>query len=602
MSGELQRHSLPWSDFDSLARGHGGASTVRVLRRAERSRRMLLLRALVDQVAKNSEMILPLPSPEDAWELLARTEQADQTVLDLILAHPYTGSWLGYATRLLRNRMNGVGPLWAHIGYVHSLAAAAAARANIPFESTVPVWHGDAILPTLGLARLPDVVPWSTAVIAGDGGGIEISDGAATIRVPDDAMVETPGWLPVRQISVCADTTELSVRLDDLDPYRGPYEPLRPQRAAESEAVSWQDLLTKAWRLIDASTPEFAEAMQAGFESVAPRPAVAFRTPSASSGEAFGSAIISRPADAPTLAAMLIHEFQHSQLNGLLHLTRLCRDDPRERCYVAWRDDPRHVAGVLQGAFAFFGMTAFWRALVRTRLDPVPDRAAFEFAYHRAVTWRAVLALHRDPALTEDGARFVAGIIEMLRPWQREQVPAELATSAAAVARDHYLGWRIRHLRPDPMLVAELASTWLTGDRSKRWAPPPDQAPTPVPDGRWSHARPNLVRLDITCGRPELLRRWPTVPDATPADLAWATGRFPDAVRGYRIALARDPEQPAAWAGLALVLSEMDAGPAVRALLDRPELVRAVHRRISANTTRTPSPEEVAGWLGRVAC
>lgn len=96
-------HRLSWADFDDLARGAGGAGLVLRLRRAERSRRLLLLRALVEETTKIPELFGPLPSSEDAWELLARLQEKTPSALDLILAHPYTGTWAGYTARLLHN-------------------------------------------------------------------------------------------------------------------------------------------------------------------------------------------------------------------------------------------------------------------------------------------------------------------------------------------------------------------------------------------------------------------------------------------------------------------------------------------------------------------
>jgi hypothetical protein len=63
--------------------------------------------------------------------------------------------------------------------------------------------------------------------------------------------------------------------------------------------------------------------------------------------------------------------------------------------------------------------------------------------------------------------------------------------------------------------------------------------------------------------------------------------------------LAEDPDDPAALVGLGLALAARSTGPAARALLRRPELVRAVHRRLRTGPGATPSVEAVAGWLGR---
>ncbi len=598
-------HRLSWADFDSLARGEGGAGVVLRLRRAERSRRLLLLRALVEETTKIPELFGPLPPSEEAWELLARVQETAPSAFDLILAHPYTGTWAGYTARLLRNRITGVCPMWMHVGHLHALAAAAAIHAGLDFHTHIPLWNDGAMLPTLGLAQLAADSPWSVAEVRSERGQVEVGNDAASVQLPPVRAGDAPGWWGIQRLTMRVDEHVLSVRLDDLDPYRGLYEPVLPQRLGPAEVDAWRTLLDQAWRLIVQYLPDIADALPAGLDSLVPRPAVPFRMPSASTGEAFGSAVITQPPDAASLAATLVHEFHHIRLGGLLHLTRLHEEDPRERFYTPWRDDPRPIGGVVQGVYAFFGVTAFWRALARAGTRAPDRRAAFEFAYWREQTWHVLRTLRDDPVLTLAGRRFVDGIAERLGPWQDEPVPADLADLVAAVGADHYAGWRIRYLRPDPGTVADLADAWLAGGARPTAAHlGTDRAPTPVPDGSWSSARADLIRLSVANppnGRNVLSRAWPSVPGATAADFAYVTGRLTDAVRGYRAELAADSDRPAAWIGLGLALSGLGVTPAAWALLHYPEVVRAVHRRIRGHTRTVPAPDDLAAWIGRFA-
>jgi len=609
-------HRLSWADFDEIARGGGGAGVIRRLRYAERSRRLLLLRALVDEVTEIPDLSGPLASPELAWELLARVQEKKPNMLNVMLDHPYTGTWVGYTMRLLRNRISGVLPLWMHIGHIHALAAAAAIRAGLDFHTYVPLRNGEVMLPTLGLARLTADSPCSVAEVCGERGQVNVGNEAGRVLLPRTLAVNTPKWWSIRQLTMRAGKHMISIRLDDLDPYRALYEPVLPQRLDAAEVNAWRALLDEAWLLIVQHLPDIAHALPAGLDSVVPRPAVPFQMPSASTGEAFGSAIIARPSDAASLAATLVHEFQHIRLGGLLHLTRLHEEDSRERFYTPWRDDPRPIGGVLQGVYAFFGVTAFWRALARTGAGATDRRATFEFAYWRDQTWRTLCVLRDDPGLTVAGRRFVDNIAERLGPWQDESVSGDLADVAVGVAADHYAGWRIRYLRPNPETVAGLADAWL----AHRGCPAPpapippttdaDSAPTPVPDGSWSRARADLARLSIgeagvaeqpLCPnrRSRLAETWTTVPGATAADFAYADGRFTDAVRGYRAELAADADRPTSWIGLGLALSALGTSPAARTLLRYPELVRAVYRKIQASIASTPTPDDLAAWIGR---
>ena len=598
-------HCLSWADFDHLARGAGGAGVVLRLRRAERSRRLLLLRALVEETTKTPELFGPLPSSDAAWELLARIQEKVPSALDLILAHPYTGTWAGYTTRLLRNRITGVCPMWMHVGHMHALAAAAAIHAGLNFHTHIPLWNGGAVLPTLGLAQLATNSPWSVAEVHSEHGQVEVCNETASVHLPSALAADAPGWWGIQRLTMRAGEHVLSVRLDDLDPYRGLYEPVLPQRLGPAEVDVWRALLDDAWRLIVHHLPDIADAIPVGLDSLVPRPAVPFRMPSASTGEAFGSAIIARPPDAASLAATLVHEFHHIRLGGLLHLTRLHEEDSRERFYTPWREDPRPIGGALQGVYAFFGVTAFWRALARAGTRAPERRIAFEFVYWREQTWRVLCVLRDDPVLTPAGRRFVDGIAERLGPWQDEPVPADLADLVTAVAADHHAGWRMRYLRPDPRTVADLADAWLVGrNRPATTRLVTDRPPTPVPDGSWSPTRTDLIRLSVADpadGRNALSRTWSSVPGATAADFAYATGRFTDAARGYRAELAADADCPTAWVGLGLALSGLGVTPAARALLHYPELVRAVHRRIRAYARTVPAPEDLAAWIDRFA-
>ncbi|WP_410640819.1 aKG-HExxH-type peptide beta-hydroxylase [Amycolatopsis sp. lyj-346] len=598
---ELSRHRLRWTDFDMIARGDGDPGLLHKLRAAERSRRLLLLRGLVEVATKSEDLYRPLPSPETAWELLARVERVAPQELEAILSHPYTGTWAGYTTRLYRHDVTGVCPFWVHVGYVHCLAAAAAVRAGIPFEAELPVWRGTAVLPTLGLAHLRAEAPFSVATIRSSHGVVEIHDRHSVVRLPARLSADAPGWSGIKEAVLWSGEQRLAVRLDDLDPYRGLYEPIPPERLRPVEVESWRTVLDEAWRLLTRHLPAVAEVLPAGLDSIVPAPAVPFRLPSASTGEAFGSAIVAYGEDPATLAAALVHEFQHIRLGGLLHLVRISTDDPRERLYAPWRSDPRPIGGVLHGIYAFFGVTSFWRALAAA--EPDHELAAFEFALWREQVWRTLAAVRVDESVTPAGRRFLDGVAAKLRPWQTEPVAAGPRKWARFAAEDHYAAWRTRHLRPDPATVAELAADWRVGLSRPRCAvtgPPEPRVPTPVPDGDWQEARTDLIRLRLgPDGAARFDEHALSVPGATEADRHFVAGRPLEAAAEYRRLLAVDPDDPSALVGLGLALSARSTGPASRALLHRPELVRAVHRLLRDEPGMTPSVEAIAGWLGR---
>jgi hypothetical protein len=85
----------------------------------------------------------------------------------------------------------------------------------------------------------------------------------------------------------------------------------------------------------------------------------------------------------------------------------------------------------------------------------------------------------------------------------------------------------------------------------------------------------------------------------TEPDLDFVAGQPMAAAAGYRRLLGTDPDDAGALAGLGIALAARSTGPATRAILHRPELVRAVHRELRDEPGTTPSAEAIAGWLGR---
>jgi HEXXH motif-containing protein len=596
-STELLPHTISWQEFDLLARAAGGPEGVQRLRTAERSRRLLLLRGFIDVATTDPVLHEPLPSPEVAWDLLVRVQETAPAALDTLLVHPYTGRWAGLTTRLLHRRDVDPRPAWVLLGHVHSVAAAAAVRAGLSsFRISVPVWNGDVALPTLGVAHVGGTGEFDTAEVRSADGVTEVIGSAGTVRLPGDPGVDGPGWLGVRTFELAAEHKRLTVRLDDVDPYRGLFRPLPPERLDAEDLGVWRAMLTDAWRLIVTHVPEFADALPAGLDSIVPEPPFPFRLPSASSGESFGSVVICRPDDPAALAATLVHEFQHIRLGGLLQLVRLHSDDRRERIYAPWRDDPRPLGGVIHGIYAFFGVAAFYRAL--TAAHPDDELAAFEFAHWRDQVWRTLETIIGDEALTEAGHRFLGLVSESVRPWLTDPVAEGPARWSALLAAEHYAGWRIRHLRPHPDFVSELAEAWLCG-LSRPKGDYPEPVLVTAPDGEWSEARADLVRVRLgNDGERRARDVWPRVPGLREPDFALIDGRDADALTAYRADLLQDPDDPGTLVGLGLGLRMTGKEQVAEELLGRPELVRALHRVLRERSSQPLSPEDVARWLG----
>jgi HEXXH motif-containing protein len=612
-AGATARHRLAGRDFEALATGGGDVQTVSQLLVAERSWRLLTLRALLDALLARPAVTGPLPPVGQAWELLARAQRSAQSEVDRLLLHPHVGTWAGYTLRRLRGSAHHEAPLWVDVGYLHAIAATASIRAGLDFTIAIPVRDGFAALPALGAARLPNGSSWGCALVRAAAGVVTVSANGQTVGLPSSGAA-ADGWLPIPTIRTAAGSG-MSVQLDCVDPYRNLRSPASPEPLTAAQLRRWQVLLTQAWQLLTQVRPELAPPLALGLQSVVPQPAAErFRTMSASAGDAFGCTLVSEPADGTELAVTLVHEFQHIKLGGLLHLAPLYDGEPAEPLYAPWRDDPRPLAGVLQGVYAFVGITEFWRALRRIAGGTTRRLAEFEFVRWRSPVVATLRRLARLPQLTAVGRLLVDGLLTTAAGWDAEQVPAEVLTAAQVAVADHRTRWRLHHLRPDPAAVATLAAAWLAGGDSPagRYAEP---AVVPDPAGRRLDTRAVLMlwRLTDPSGFAQL-RRDPgrvgeRVAGATPTDLAYVAGDRAAARQGYLAEIAAEPQRVSAWAGMALLEAEGGFGASVSvsatdgarragALLRlRPELVLAVYQRIRVASDAPPDPVGLAGWL-----
>ncbi|MEU0199390.1 MULTISPECIES: HEXXH motif domain-containing protein [unclassified Streptomyces] len=593
----ISSHRTSLSTLDAIARGVAGPDIVHEVRRAERSRTLLLLRAIRDEAAASSSKAHgPLPPPESAWQLLDRVQQSAPAALETVLSYPYVAGWAGFTLRhLRRGHPTDPAPAWVHLGQLHSIAAAAALHAGIDVDVRVPARSGTVTVPTLGAAFSPAgrVDRWSVARVRSRDRERRIDIGDETVRLPSDLSQDATGWWALRRLECREGSHVLSLRLEDLDPYRGLYETLDPHRLDDAEVIRWQRMLDEAWRLVCRHLPDKADAISAGLDAVVPRPFTSrFPLISASSGEAFAGINVARPHAPEDLAEILVHEYQHVLLGGLLHLVPLTRQDEGRLFYAPWRDDPRPAAGLLQGVYAFFGVTEFWRAVARSEDDAIADFAAFACARWLEPTLEAARALLADRTLTEPGRRFLDGVAEQLATWA-DVSPRH--RGAEIVTADHRAGWRLRHLRPDPAVAAGLARAWQEADEN---GAPTRCAESLVPqsDGPWSLARVDLLRCVIREGSSTVNPALAESTGATVADLALADGRHADALDGYRAQIAGDPDHPPSWIGFALAWSRLASGPGSTLLLRRPHLVRAVHRSLR-DGAQAPQPDTLATWL-----
>jgi HEXXH motif-containing protein len=600
------RHVIPADWLDTLFAGGGSPEITRLFWRTERSRRLLLISALLDEAKHRPDLLGPLPPADSAWDALAAA-QAAPAGIDPLLLHPQVGSWAAYALRRQRGGAASGLPLWVDFGGVQTLALVAAARAGLSWQTSVPLRSGHVMLPTLGMARFADAGPAGVAQAETSAGRIRLRCGGQDVEVPTDPGVDAPHWWGLRRIWV-GDDLVLSAWLDDLDPFRDLADPVPPARLDAAGFARWSSLLTDAWAVLCRDHRPDAEALAGGVVSLVPlSPEEGWGTRSASNGEAFGSVMMSPPPDPVTLAVSLVHEFQHIKLGALMHLLQLTEDDGDRLYYAPWRDDPRPLGGLLQGVYAFLGIAGFWRRALRTVSGPDAAVAAFEYAYARAQTDEALRIIRPVGALTPDGRDLVTGLTARMAPWLAEPLPADITATSQLTADSHRTAWRLRHLHPEPDEIAGLAREWLAV------APPSGAGRVPPrlrPHGQaqWPQRIPALARARVVAlARGERDDRGAVAdPSATAlalADAALAAGDAGTARDRYLTCIARgagdreEPDNLEAWTGLAVAVAGEGPELAARALLARPDLVRAVHAEVAA-TAAAPDPVALAAWIG----
>ncbi|MGQ5261509.1 aKG-HExxH-type peptide beta-hydroxylase [Micromonospora sp. ZYX-F-536] len=537
----------PLSDaqFAGLAGGHGDAGTLDVLRGGQQGRRRLLTVAAARAYGGD-------PLVRDGLELLTRAERADPLAVAEVLAHPPLTGWARAAI---------AGP--ADAGYLAAVAAAAATRAGLAFDLTLPCPDGTLLLPTLGGAV--GLTPGPTVVSAGHG----------TVRVV--AGHGSARWLPVRRITPASG---VEVTIEDQDPWRQRYHHPPTPRLADADAADLARLTGQAWRWLRGHLPAHADGLTGLLRSLVPlRPPPSGHAVSATSRDALGAIALSVPADPKTLALLLVHELQHTKLGALLDLVPLHHPGGPARYRAPWRLDPRPVGALLQGAYAHLGVAEVWRCRRAEGVD-----AAFEFAYWREQTARAVRQLAAATELTDAGRTFTAGMADTLRGW-REPVDARVEAAVRDVADGGAVRWGLTNLRPHPDEVDRAVRAWRRGEPCPGNGPPPTVAPGPAAPALAADTGPEAAAR----GR---LRAGDTDPSTMDsADRAYAAGDPESALHGYQRRLRDDHGDTDAWVGLALAARLTGHPAAARSLVTRPDLVREAHRALP-----DADPLALAAW------
>lgn len=432
--------------------------TLALLTTAQRTRRLLLFRVLLDALAATSADMLPLADQALATEhtqLLEAADQAGSQAARRVLFYPFAGTWAEHCVRLLDQP---AGPQTTRdLSHLGSVAAAAALRSGMSFRTRVPVHGGRVALPTLGALR-SDSPEGSAAELRGGEGRLVISTvGRPPVEIRRDGKEDwrssDPGWLPLHTLP----GGPRPVFLDDLDPCRSlggegiaglPWHgggrgtgALDPEQRAR-----WGELWREALPLLGLGGASRSSELSL-LDCIVPLPGTAGGIHSSGTRpEAFGAVLASPPPSPALLAAGLTHELQHAKLAALSELVTLHTAGPERRYWAPWRPDPRPFDGLLHGTYAHLALAVLWQRLAR-RLPDAVGRGDAWAAHARCWTQAgAVLPVLRGShRLTGSGHSFVQAMSERHEQLRRHPPPDGYLVRAAAYVDTARALWRRQH-------------------------------------------------------------------------------------------------------------------------------------------------------------
>jgi HEXXH motif-containing protein len=419
----IGRHDLTPAQLAALAGGYGGAETIVSLSKAQLSKHLLLIKFIVATWIGDPE------HRDSAVAALTRAQAAAPQVVADVLADPLVGAWAARTTRRLRGTLRSDVPLRTECNQLSAIAVAAAALAGTEARLVVHAGGAGVIVPRLGRAAVP--VPAHTPV-------------AASVRAGSVSIEGAARWQPLHTLTATSAGRTISVVLDDLDPYRGGHHAPPAPRLDRAEVTRWSRTFAAGWELIARYAPERAEELSAGLRTLVPLTQLdPHSARSATIRDAFGAFGLTRPATAADFAAMLVHEFQHSKLSGVLDIQPLFDASSPELHFAPWRTDPRPVGGLIQGIYAFLGIADLWNRL--RECPELAQQAEQEFADVREQVKSALTSLEGSAALNPTGRRFTADMRAAFDVLAAEPLAPAVVRRAEKALDGKHAGWRERN-------------------------------------------------------------------------------------------------------------------------------------------------------------
>jgi HEXXH motif-containing protein len=538
-------------------RGGGDRPERELLRSAHVSKRIAQL-AAIHAAAGDHDGGVPA-----SFQALADVQRESQGTVAELLSSPQVGAWAAHCLRLLT--AGDKDPLWTHLAQLGAVAASAAIRTNSSVRVLVPVRSGAVCFPTVGRAFVAGAATRSLVECAVAGTEVLI-DGA-----PPAA------WERVRDLRTSAGGVELSVQLDDVDPYWSSFGMPMADRLTDDELGIWRDQLDGAWQVLAERHSHRLGTMAAAVRCLVPvAQAGQVGGVSASSADAPGAIALTEPVSPVRLAATLIHESQHYRLATLHDLQRLYEFPARQLHYSPWRNDPRPASGVVHALMAFIGVADFW---FRERTgDPAVE---LEYARHIRQLRVARRAGIEAPELTRLGKALVNELSQAIDALPLDTGAEEVRRVADDLVTEHEATWRLRNMVPRDDDLRAFRQAWREGTTlpvEHAGQPEPSDPSGDNPLTRVAMAwLENEPELRVLAADEELFAK--RFPGADPNDVRLVAGDY-GAAREHALArIADDTADDHTWATLVVTHGRTCPTPAHSPLARVPELVRAAFGR-----------------------
>ncbi|MFD1544577.1 HEXXH motif domain-containing protein [Nonomuraea guangzhouensis] len=430
----MRHHRLPDDILSRLASGGGGQEAARHLVAAERSKHRLLVLGVTRLAAGHPHA----RAVGHAYDVLAEIERKRPEAVRDTLGYPAVGAWAACTVQALtQQRAGSLDPAQPDPAQLGAVASVAAVKAEVACRVEVPATDGTITLPSFGQIVCPGGGELVDLVVHADG---QVEAGGVRVRAE---VGQQPGWRPLCQVG-SADGT-LSLLVDDLDPYRWIDQTVIDGRLPEDELRAWRTCLDEAWGMLRKQHWTIADETRAIVSVLTPIQAPSQGMNSALDGGRFGAVAMSTPPDGRWLASTFAHEVQHAKLGAILDIVRLLEPDDG-RYYAPWRPDPRPLSGLIQGTYAYLGVSGFWR---RQRAFESDMRPHIEFAHWRESAYTVTGTLLDSGRLTATGEAFVTGMRRTLAAWLDESVPAAALDVARREADEHRQAWLTRNCSTD---------------------------------------------------------------------------------------------------------------------------------------------------------